>query len=97
MRMVDALLGTDDRVNPSLVGVADPGDVRREHLKASGFLVSQDGPPTELGPAHLLLALQQFDLGHIVVQGQRRQVRSRVGELGISLSESADPSGRDRA
>ena len=77
MRMVDTLLGTDDRVDPSLVGVADPGNIRREHLKAPGCLVSQYGPPTELGPAHLLLALQLVDIGHIVDRGS--EDRSGVG------------------
>ena len=39
--------------------------------------------PTELGPTHLLLPLQQFDVVHVAEQGQRRQVRIWVGERGI--------------
>jgi hypothetical protein len=59
LRMVDALLGTDDGIHPSGIGVTEPGNVGGEHLKASlGIGVSLFAFPTKLGPLHALLALE---------------------------------------
>jgi hypothetical protein len=58
-RMANTLLGTDDGIYPSGIGVTEPGNVGGEHLKAPlGIGVSLFALPTKLGPLHALLALQ---------------------------------------
>ena len=57
--LANTLLGTDDGIDPSGIGVAEPGDVGGEHLKAPlGMGLSFFALPTKLGPLHALLALE---------------------------------------
>src|ERR1700686_1960881 len=57
--LANTLLGTDDGIDPSGIGVTEPGNVGGEHLKASlGIRLALFGLPTKLGPLHALLALE---------------------------------------
>ena len=90
----ESLLGANDGVDTTLVGVSETRDIGSKHLVAARGGISQFGQPTELRPQHLLLTLEQIDVFHVVKNGQVRHVwsRRRIGVIRIGLRKSSNPS-----